>query len=73
MFKVGYKVVCVSDKSHYKDLELNKIYTISDIHKNKNTIQLYNMSNVYYSYRFLPLHKFRKKKIDKICSKLEMK
>lgn len=85
MFKVGDKVVCVrngsldeinnlfGDKSFC--LTLHKTYTVVDI-KDVSTISIINDNDYYQSFnnvRFISLLDFRKQKLEKICSKLEMK
>ena len=77
MFKVGDKIVCINSDCYYKDLKLNKIYTVFEYHPNNDysgpTIQLYNMNNIYYCHRFKTMTQIRKEKIEKICLRLEIK
>lgn len=82
MFEVGEKVVCVnngsmqgsifSDKSYC--LTVYKTYTVIDI-KSDKTISIINDNNQQQPFcndRFMTLTMFRKMKLEKICSRLEM-
>ena len=82
MFKVGDRVICIDnnpldgnwyslDKSHC--LTLYKEYTV--ILKNNTTISIMNDQNLQQPFankRFISLLEYRKLKIEKICSKLEI-
>jgi len=78
---IGDKVVCIKpgyfdfNGNHYKDvskkLKLNKIYTILKIEYNLITIE--EFSNTFTIYRFVELKEYRKIKLQKICSKQEIK
>lgn len=82
MFKVGDKIVCVmasSMGSVYTDknycLTLNKTYTVVDI-KSEKTVSIINDQNNQQPFnivRFVAVAEFRKQKLNKICSKLEIK
>ena len=80
MFKVGDKVVCIYNKftgiiNTNGVLSKYETYTINDISKlNKwNLVGLEDTDLYYEISRFIKLSDFRKQKIDKICSKLEIK
>jgi hypothetical protein len=72
MFKKGDKVICVSQIS---DLELNKIYTISNVMTYQDSISVEETKNnhdsdfYYFNFRFKDIKEIRKQKLEKICSK----
>lgn len=84
MFKQGEKIVFIDDYSLFEDereylseLKLNHIYTVkygmthySQKQNYGKIICLMENSNYYYSYRFISLKNFRKRKLSKISSKL---
>ena len=77
MFKIGDKVICID--SGINDvisacLKLNKIYTISKIPIYGNTCNIEEKEYIRFSKdRFKSISQIRKEKIDKICSRLEIK
>lgn len=73
MFNVGDKVICLL--SSISDILIkDQIYTISRVSKYHDSISLEGIPSINYSvYRFMLLSKHRKKKIKKICSKLDTK
>ena len=76
MFRKGDKVVyvkrCYIDDLHLKE---NCIYIIDDDSiVNYNGMVKLSVSDMYFDIKsFIPLHKYRKQKLKKICSKLEIK
>ena len=81
MFEAGDKIVCINtgslhnvpfDKSYC--LTLYKTYTVI-YRKTESTISIMNDQNLQQPFsdvRFIPLTEYRKQKLQKICSKLEM-
>ena len=79
MFKVGDRVVCINDNftgivDNVKLLKY-KTYIINDISKSKKwkLVGLNGSDSFYEISRFIKLNDYRKQKINKICSKLEIK
>ena len=77
MFEVGDRVVYVNEICPAEDLKLNDKYivlSIEYIYGNGHIIRLQDKGNSYYSARFeLDKDYYRKLKLKKICSKLEIK
>jgi hypothetical protein len=80
MFKVGDKVVYIDDKIILEGesiiipvigLILNKIYIVKEL--KYNLIIVEGINNVLSPHRFISLPEYRKLKIKKICTKLEIK
>lgn len=88
MFKPGDKIVFVDDYSLFEDeqnylneLTLNHIYTVKDEvatsvfmpgHIAKQSVHLVETDNIYYTYRFVSLKDFRKRKLRKISKSNEL-
>lgn len=82
MFKVGDKIICV-EVPHFRKpvasgLTVGKVYHISEIRPNPahRGLVLFVMTDAGMSFgfsseRFVPITEYRKRKIKKICSKLE--
>ena len=88
MFEAGDKIVCINDssikkkdehwKTHLTNGKTYKIQYISHIDSkiNKSFITINNdrgIDMIYSNKRFISLIEWRKLKLKKICSKLEMK
>lgn len=73
MYKVGEQIVCLNNTEHKHDLQLYKSYIITQIIGNNGLVQLNHNNCVYGMFRFISLVEYRKQKIKKICSKLEIK
>lgn len=77
MFKVGDKIVCI-DAGKTK-MENNYTYNIRYLHfnpdtKNKYTVSLKEFPHSSYKLdRFITNQEYRKRKIEKLCLKLEKK
>ena len=79
MFKVGDKIVCVdpafSGTQKNNTLTNHKVYTVTRGPDYVNLIHIVNDNNSedrYFSERFMLFTEYRKLKIKKICSKLEI-
>ena len=79
MFKIGDSIVLIDNdltyKTYYSDLELYETYIVDKDSRNFPTdgyIKLRNHLYIYDSNRFIPLLEYRKLKLNKICSKLEI-
>ena len=74
MFKNGDKVICVdvyNDNSKY--LIKNNTYTVTKLHSDDVCFIDNKWDALYSIHRFKLLSEFRKRKIKKICSKMEIK
>lgn len=84
MFAPNDIVVCIDRNPNYASnddrmdgLTIGKRYQIKFI-KHRYSYELiyimndHNVLGNYYDYRFITLDKYRKQKLEKICSKLEM-
>ena len=70
MFKVGDQIVCLNNIDCENNLKLNKIYIVSTSQLHYIAVEgIYNVLN---SNRFISLVEYRKQKLEKICSKLEI-
>ena len=78
MFKVGDIVVCINTEYDKKRSEpcpliLYGVYTVSHMIGGTGLAILVNYKNTAFgSYRFIHLTEYRKQKLQKICSKLEI-
>lgn len=78
MFKVGDKIVCVDTlgtNRMYSTLTLGKTYTIVRTFNDMNFITIISNRGAesrYWTKRFMLLTEYRKLKLDRICSKLEI-
>jgi hypothetical protein len=89
MFKIGEKVVCINTgeitvnmsgfgrlrKARVKHIKENQIYTVGNENAENRDLSLVEIGyDIYYSWeRFVSLVKYRKIKLQKICTKLEIK
>ncbi len=76
MFKVGDRIVCINDSMAGLLLEINKIYIVDFIHDSVliDVVDTkYNEIGYFNKNRFISLLEYRRKKLEKICSKLEIK
>jgi hypothetical protein len=76
MFKIGESVVCirVDNCAITYLLKLHNVYIVEDISKNhKELIKIIGFDHYFDIIRFESLYKLRRKKIEKICSKLEIR
>ena len=79
MFRVGDKVVCINNMDSsvivnktypMKDLCIGKIYTVSGVVNDMMNFFIVDGESLsYFSYRFIHLKEYRKKKLNKICLK----
>ena len=73
MFKIGDVVVCTDSHigvSVY--LELDKIYVVHNTFDNFISLESVDNTILFNQNMFIPLPKYRKLKLEKICLKLEM-
>ena len=76
MFEVGDKIVLIDwdgiYEYFYPNMKLNKIYTVQSIERG-GYIKVNESAYICNGYRFMLLSEYRRKKLEKICSKLETK
>ena len=78
MFEIGDVIICIDQKhtNYTTTLTYGKKYYVISTFPGWKGVRIMNDINVfgdYFSERFLSLLEFRKKKLEKICSKLEIK
>jgi len=83
MFKVGEKIVCinntVNDNDWQSNLTIGKQYVVMPVDMSiipsKKEVVVKNNEGIissYYNSRFISVTEYRKLKLEKICSKLEI-
>jgi len=83
MFKVGEKIVCinntVNDNDWQSNLTIGKQYVVMSVDMSiipsKKEVVVKNNEGIissYYNSRFISVTEYRKLKLEKICSKLEI-
>jgi hypothetical protein len=74
MFEVGERIVCINNIDPEGRPPIMKLYSVhkvkSKIGQSGITISIGGQNYVMNSYRFVSLVDFRRKKIEKICSRL---
>lgn len=75
MFRVGEKIVCIKNGGkEFTGILNDKTYIVRNMSLLGNQVALVEIPNrTFYNYRFRTLAQIRKQKIDKICSRLEIK